>query len=185
MQKKILSSFFVSVLLSTLVYGYSYSNNSLTIMGFDKNSSRIEVENTMKEAGIHYELYGFGEFDRVFNLYGGGCTTIHNVKWKGMSFDSMYFYYTPGGDKLVRIQMFLDSSISFAKIKEFFNSITKEYPVRRTITWHQTKNETLSILVKNGKNENESAVLTLYDPYSFNFFFRGGQLTAFNLIDEW
>lgn len=189
MEKKILSCFFVSILLITVVYGYSYSSKSLSIMGFDKDSSRTDVENTMKQAGIQYKFLGFGEFDRVFNQYGGGCTSIRNVIWKGMRFSLMFFYYTRNLDeeKLVHIEMILDESVSFSEANELFNTITKEYPERRTITWTPefAKNETRSIFVKNGKNENESAVFELSKPYSYNFFFRGGQLIAYPFIDEW
>lgn len=36
---------------------YSYSQQPLTILGFDKNSTRMEVEQSLKDSNIEYEQY--------------------------------------------------------------------------------------------------------------------------------
>lgn len=46
-------------------------------------------------------------------------------------------------------------------------------------------NDLISILIKNGTNENESAVLTLTEPYVYEFYFNGGQLKDYTELSEW
>lgn len=64
------------------------------------------------------------------------------------------------------------------EVKKLFNEVTAQYPKRKTVSFHlgmtEDDNDLISILIKNGANENESAVLTLTEPYVYEFYFNGG-----------
>lgn len=172
---------------STDSISYSYSKNPLSIMGFDKNSTRASIEKTLKSWGISYSQYFPGDGnamdDIIHNTFGAGETRVLNITWQGISFTELYFDYTYGG-KLAKIEFYPDKSYSLTKLKEIFNNVTQGNPVRRTITYNVSDNETRSLFVKNGQNENESAVLSL-DLHTFEFYFRGGQLIDYHMLESW
>ncbi|MDD6970230.1 MAG: hypothetical protein SPH83_06265 [Treponema sp.] len=75
------------------------------------------------------------------------------------------------------------------EVKKLFNEVTAQYPKRKTVSFHlgmtDDDNDLISILIKNGANENESAVLTLTEPYVYEFYFNGGQLKDYTELSEW
>ena len=91
----LLISFFTNTLSVFAQSKYSYSQQPLTILGFDKNSTRVEVEQSLKDSNIEYEQYfSDGEnwiADTKFNRFGGGATIVYEVEWNNMFFDKMYF----------------------------------------------------------------------------------------------
>ena len=93
----LLISFFTNTLSVFAQSKYSYSQQPLTILGFDKNSARVEVEQSLKDSNIEYEQY-FSDGDNcvadiMFNRFGGGATIVYEVEWKNMFFDKMIFLY--------------------------------------------------------------------------------------------
>ena len=75
------------------------------------------------------------------------------------------------------------------EVKKLFNEVTAQYPKRKTVSFHlgmtDDDNDLISILIKNGANENESAVLTLTESYVYEFYFNGGQLKDYTELSEW
>lgn len=171
---------------------YSYSQQPLTILGFDKNSTRVEVEQSLKDSNIEYEQYfSDGEnwiADTMFNRFGGGATIVYEVEWNNMFFDKMNFLYD-SKQKLSIIEMYPTIDASFVEVKKLFNEVTVEYPKRKTVSFHlgmtDDDNDLISILIKNGANENESVVLTVTESYVYEFYFNGGQLKDYTELSEW
>ena len=169
-----------------------YSDYPLTVMGFDKYSTRQKVENALQEMGLEYEFYvpeptnEFGEV--LYNLYGGGSTRVYSIKWKNMFFEEMVFQYN-SSNLLASIEMYPDINVSFVEAKKFFNDLTIDYPKRRTAFFHlgftNDDRDLVSILIKNGADENESAVMSLNEPYVYEFFFHGDQLKSYSLMNSW
>ena len=188
----LLISFFTNTLSVFAQSKYSYSQQPLTILGFDKNSTRVEVEQSLKDSNIEYEQYfSDGEnwiADTKFNRFGGGATIVYEVEWNNMFFDKMYFLYD-SKQKLSIIEMYPTIEASFVEVKKLFNEVTAQYPKRKTVSFHlgmtEDDNDLISILIKNGANENESAGLTLAEPYVYEFYFNGGQLKDYTELSEW
>ena len=90
---------------------------------------------------------------------------------------------------LASIEMYPDINVSFVEAKKFFNDLTIDYPKRRTAFFHlgftNDDRDLVSILIKNGADENESAVMSLNEPYVYEFFFHGDQLKSYSLMNSW
>lgn len=188
----ILILFIANTLLLTAQSKQTYSNKPLSILGFDKNSTRVEVEQSLTDSNIEFEQYfSDGEnwiADAMLNTFGGGATKIYDIKWNDMFFDKIYFLYD-SNNRLSVIEMYPEIDASFVKVKKNFNEITADCPKRKIASFHSglanDDNELISILIKNGANENESAVLTLTEPYVYEFYFNGGQLKDYTELSEW
>lgn len=188
----LLISFFTNTLSVFAQSKYSYSQQPLTILGFDKNSTRMEVEQSLTDSNIEFEQYfSDGEnwiSDAMLNTFGGGATKIYDIKWNDMFFDKIYFLYD-SNNRLAVIEMYPEIDATFIKIKKLFNEITADYPKRKTASFHTGETnddgDLISILIKNGNNENESAILKLNEPYIYEFYFNGGQLKVYTELDNW
>ena len=188
----ILILFIANTLLLTAQSKQTYSNKPLSILGFDKNSTRMEVEQSLTDSNIEFEQYfSDGEnwiADAMLNTFGGGATKIYDIKWNDMFFDKIYFLYD-SNNRLSVIEMYPEIDASFVKVKKIFNEITAECPKRKTASFHTGETnddgDLISILIKNGNNENESAILTLNEPYIYEFYFNGGQLKVYTELDNW
>ena len=105
---------------------YSYSQQPLTILGFDKNSTRVEVEQSLKDSNIEYEQYfSDGEnwiADIMFNRFGGGATIVYEVEWNNMFFEKMYFLYD-SKQKLSIIEMYPTIDASFVEVKSYLTKL--------------------------------------------------------------
>ena len=174
-------------LLKSAVDSSNYSKKPLTIMDFTGNSTRIDVEKQLNEWGIECGRYFAGdgnEFDEdMYNLFGAGSTIVYDIKWNGITFEEMIFHYSEG-NKLAKIEMYPDNTNSSREIKEIFDVITKDYPIRKHVS-SNNKDHALSLLIKNGFTEEESAVLLLNGPYYYAFFFQGHQLMNYPELNEW
>ena len=170
----------------------TYSNKPLSILGFDKNSTRMEVEQSLTDSNIEYEQYFSDEenwiADAILNTFGGGATKIYDIKWNDMLFDKIYFLYD-SNNRLSVIEMYPEIDASFVKVKKIFNEITADCPKRKIASFHTGETnddgDLISILIKNGNNENESAILTLNEPYIYEFYFNGGQLKVYTELNNW
>ena len=171
---------------------YTYSQQPLSIMGFDKNSTRMEIEATLQNLNIEYEKYFPDPENEIaeimLNTFGGGATKVYEVEWNNMFFDKVYFIYNSKGI-LSKIEMYPEIDATFVEIKKLFNEVTANCPKRKTVSFHlgmtDDDGDLISILIKNGSNENESAVLTLTEPYVYEFYFNGGQLKDYTELSEW
>ena len=170
----------------------TYSQQPLSIMGFDKNSTRMEIEATLQNLNIEYEKYFPDPENEIaeimLNTFGGGATKVYEVEWNNMFFDKVYFLYNSKG-MLSKIEMYPEIDATFVEIKKLFNKVTANCPKRKTASFHlgmtDDDGDFISILIKNGSNENESAVLTLTEPYVYEFYFNGGQLKDYTELSEW
>lgn len=182
-----LSSKKFATLLNDVVKSAGYSNKALTIMDFTGKSTRMEVEKALGEWGLEYGRYFAGDssdFDEIlYNPFGAGSSIIYDIKWKGINFDEIVFSYTKD-NLLAKIDMVPSINTSSRELKETFDIITKDYPERKTVS-SKDKNYPLSIRIKNGLNEDESAAMVLTSPYNFIFYFHGYQLMDFPEFDEW
>ena len=174
-------------LLKEVVDSAGYSKKALKIMDFNGNTTRTKVEKKLSEWGMEYCRYFAGdglEFDEiVYNTFGAGSSIVYDIEWMGLFFDEIIFSYTKD-NLLARIEMIPSENTSSRKLKETFDIITNDYPERKTVS-SKDKNYPLSVRIKNGQNEDESAVMVLTSPYEFVFYFHGYQLMDFPELDEW
>lgn len=171
---------------------YKYAKEPLSVMHMNGNSVRVDVERKLSSWGIKYEQTGFDAFENLlFNKFGGGATSVYEkLTFDGFVIEQTHFYYSRSG-RLEVIEMFIDKSYSFEKIKKEFDMLKSEYPERRSITYYlpSVPNMKWTMYVLNGANDNESIVFDVVKPYTFTFFFGGKQLEWFKRyaksIGEW
>ena len=169
--------------------GYQYSSKPLNVMGFTGKSTISGVEQQLNNWKINYEF-----FDNPF-IEDKRCKQLRcrNFRWKGILLSCVHFHFTKEGN-LARIGFSPDEGESQDKIVSFFYEITSAYPQRKYFSKHDYyeisgRKWTENCTVKNGINDYESAVLTLYDTYyskyyGIDFFFHGGQKEFFH-VDSW
>ena len=121
----ILILFIANTLLLTAQSKQTYSNKPLSILGFDKNSTRMEVEQSLTDSNIEYQQYFSDEenwiADAMLNTFGGGATKIYDIKWNDMLFDKIYFLYD-SNNRLAVIEMYPEIDAAFVKVKKIFKT---------------------------------------------------------------
>ena len=188
----ILTLLFISSILLFAQAKYNYSQQPLSVLGFNKTSTRVEVEKSLRISGLEYEQFFSDDenwiAETMLNSFGGGATMVYEVEWNNMLFDKIYFLYD-SKQKLAKIEMYPTFDAKFVEVKKLFNEVTADCPKRRTASFSYGTNDEdkveVSILIKNGANENESAVLTITEPYLYEFYFNGGQLKDYSELGEW
>lgn len=193
--KKFFISFFILIITIQIfaqdvpTQGYQYSSKPMNVMGFTGKSTISEIEQQLNNWKITYEFVDnpFIEDKRCKHL------RCENFRWKGLLFEFVHFIFTKEGI-LDSIGFVPAKGESQDKFVSFFYEITSAYPLRKNFSkygYHQISGRkwTSDYTVKNGRNDYESAVLTINDTYYFkaytiDFFFHGGQKEYFG-VDSW
>lgn len=184
--KKIFISFILFIATSIL-WGYSYSSVPLEVLGFTKNSTKAEVIQQLRNWGINYSV------NTEFSDWGGDFISCHGVQCFGIDWSRIDFAFCQN-NKIGSISLSIDfdNNVEWENLQSIFNNKTSSYPFRRSGTWFGSEYIYSEYIIKNGQNENESAVFHLVKMLNSNlivctqfcFLFVGGQKKYFD-VDNW